>query len=499
MNHTTYSCKAFLASALLLVSMGMALAKDYNATDFGAKADGRTLNTVCIQAAIDYASRTGGGRVVFTPGNYVTGSIYLKDNVTLHLEAGATLLGSLNPWDYIKDPYVRLTAMIFSIKQKNIGLTGEGTINGRGFLVANKMVDYVHRGLFEDPLKLDRPQEGNRPENVIFRECENVTVKDITMRDPASWNQTYDQCRNLTIEGIKVDCKAYWNNDGLDVVDCQDVVIRNCYIDAADDAYCFKSHSEQHECNNVLLENCVGRSSANGIKFGTVSRGGFRNFTIRNMTIFDTFRSAVTFASVDGSQIENILVDGLRSIHTGNVIFLRAGVRNSNRYFKPYMKNITIRNVYAEVPNEKPDAGYNYEGPVEDLPRNISPSIIYGTPGFPVENVLIENVEIHMPGAGNPRYAYRGWTSKDLEGIPEMEKYYPEFSQWKELPAWGFFMKHAEGVTLKNVVLYAEKTDYRPAIVTDDVRGLKLENIEYVEPSSEGKTQVVTNNTTVAE
>ena len=497
---------------------GSLWAKDYYVADFGAKADGVTLNSASIQAAIDYASANGGGRVVFTPGNWVTGTIYVKDNVTLHLEQGATLLGSLNPWDYTKDPYVQWTSMIFSIKQKNVGITGGGTIDGRGFIVANRMVEYIHRGLFEDPLKLDRPNETNRPENIYFRECDGVTIKDVFLKDPGSWNQTYDQCHNVYVEGITVDSKSYWNNDGIDIVDCEDVIIRNCYIDAADDVFCFKSHSHEHMCKNILLENCVGRSSANGIKFGTVSKGGFKNFTIRNMTIFDTYRSAITFAAVDGAEIENITVDGLRSLHTGNVIFLRIGERwnkinslglsekdrTNVRRKEPYMRNITIKNVYAEVPLDKPDAGYNYEGPIEDLPRNISPCIIAGIPGYKIENVLMENIEIVYPGGGNPRYAYRGTTPEDLDGIDEMISYYPEFSQWKELPAWGFYMRHAKGITLRNFTFHAQKPDYRPAIVCDDVEALKLENVVYDEPArvkaaSSAKEQVVMYKSSYAE
>ena len=481
-------------------------AKDVLVTDFGAVPDGRTLNSASIQAAIDFVSADGGGKVVFTPGNYVTGTIYVKDGVTLHLEAGASLLGSNNPWDFTKDPYVGWTSMIFSIKQKNVGITGAGTIDGRGFVVANNMVEYIHRGLFEDPLKLDRPNEVNRPENIYFRECDSVTVTGITLKDPGSWNQTYDQCHNVYVEGLTVDSKSYWNNDGIDIVDCEDVVIRNCYIDAADDVYCFKSHSSDHMCRNILLENCVGRSSANGVKFGTVSKGGFKDFVIRNITMFDTYRSAVTFAAVDGAEIENILVDGVRSIHTGNVVFLRMGERWNKitslglsekdradvRRKQPYMKNVVIRNVYAEVPLEKPDAGYNYEGPIEDLPRNISPAIIVaGIPQYRMEGIVLENFQIVMPGGGNPLYAYRGTSSEDLDGIPEMTDYYPEFSQWKELPAWGAYLRHADGVTLRNISFQALVPDYRPAIVADDIDGLTVENVSCDEPSAEGKTQII--------
>ncbi len=449
-------------------------------TVFGAKGDGVTLCTRSLQAAIDSAHaayESGGERqtVIFPPGKFVSGSLYLKSGVTLQLSEGSTLLGSLNPFDYVKDPYCKWTALLFAVQQHDIAITGRGTIDGRGWEVANQLVEYIHMGLVQDPLKYDRPGESNRPENIHFRECENVTVSGITLRNPASWNQQYDQCRNLLIEDQTVDSKNYWNNDGVDIVDCSDVVIRNCNMDAADDVFCFKSHSVDGICQNVVVENCVGRSSANGIKFGTMTRGKFRHFRFSNIVIRDTYRSAITIASVDGAMIEDVVVDGLRALHTGNPIFLRLGERRTGKG-EPCLKDITLRNIYVEVPLEKPDAGYSYEGPVEDLPRNISPSSIVGTPQHRIQNVLLENVEMVYPGHADSTYAYRGTTPEQLAAIPEWERRYPEFSMWKELPAWGFYLRHADNITLRNVKLRVGEKDYRPAIVADDVENLVLDH-----------------------
>ena len=486
--------KMFICVALCLASAaGISLGAE-DVRSFGAVGDGTTINTASIQAAIDYVASKGGGKVVFTPGDYVTGSIFLKNGVELELQEGATILGSLNPWDYVKDPSAGWTAIVFAVGQKNVGITGKGTIDGRGYDVGIRFADFVHMGLIQDRLSNDRVNESVRPENIHFYKCDSIEIKGITIKNSACWTQQYDQCANLFIDGIKVDSKNYWNNDGLDVVDCSNVVIRNSFIDASDDAFCFKSHKAWGVSENVLVENCTGRSSANGIKFGTYTLGTFKNFKFRNIKIFDTYRSAIEIATVDGGTIEDVEVDGLQSIHTGNPIFIRVGSRHSRPDSTlPYLRNVVIKNVYAEVPFDKPDAGYSYEGPVEDLPRNVCPSIIFGLPNVPVQNVRLENVEIVYPGKADPEYAYRGTSKAQLDSIPELEKRYPEFSNWKELPAWGFYIRHAEGVTFDNVRLKVADKDYRPAIVADDVNGLTLKKLQITDEFADKKMkQVVT-------
>ncbi len=451
-------------------------AKDYNASMFGVKSNGTTLNTNSIQKGIDYISENGGGRLVFYVGRYLTGTIYLKSNVTIQLEEGAILVGSLNPLDY--ELNYNWTALVFALDQKNIGITGKGVIDGRGFQVAGNLVDLIHKGVISDPLRYDRPRETIRPQNIYFRGCSNILIQGILLKDPGSWNQQYDQCRNVIIDGISVDSKSYWNNDGIDIVDCDSVKVINSYFDSADDGICLKSHSPDFVCRNVYINNNTVRTSANGIKFGTASYGGFSNIKIINNLVFDTYRSAITFAAVDGGFVENVIVDSLRSINTGNVIFLRIGERREGK--KGRMNNISISNVYAEVPSGKPDAGYNYEGPVEDLPRNISPSAIVGMPDAMIENVVLKNIEIRYPGGGNPFYAKVGLD--ELDKVPEMAASYPEFSMFKELPAWGFYLRHAKGISFDNISLACEKKDYRTAVVTDDVHGIRITGLKVKEP-----------------
>jgi polygalacturonase len=481
---------------LTLLFPSFLTAKDYNASLFGVKSNGTTLNTTSIQKGIDYVSENGGGRLVFYVGRYLTGTIHMKSNVTIQLEEGAILVGSPNPFDY--EFLSNWTALIFAHDQTNIGITGKGVIDGQGFTVATNLVDLIHKGVVIDPLKYDRPWEGRRPQNIYFKGCRNVRIEGITLKDPGSWNQQYDQCRNVTVKGITVDSKSYWNNDGIDIVDCDSVSITDSYFDAADDGICLKSHNAAFICQNVYIHNNTIRTSANGIKFGTASLGGFRNIKIISNLVFDTYRSAISFAAVDGGLVENIVVDSLRSINTGNVIFLRIGERRAGK--KGKMSNVTISNVYAEVPATKPDAGYNYEGPVEDMPRNISPSSIVGMPDAIIENITLKNIEIHYPGGGNAAFAKVGLD--ELDKVPEMGASYPEFSMFKELPAWGFYVRHAKGITFENVTLTCGKKDYRTAIVLDDVNGAVIKSLTVLEPGvkkepvySYKSTQITQNNT----
>lgn len=463
----------------------------FNASYFGIKSNGTTLNTNTIQKAIDYISEKGGGTLRFYVGRYLTGTIELKDNVKILLEEGAVLVGSTNIYDYnLIDAF---PALVYAKSAKNIGIFGKGVIDGQGREVAYNLLDQIHKGVIPDPLKYDRPFN-KRPKAIYLRECKDVTIKYINIRNAADWVQTYDQCENVLIDSITVVSTAFWNNDGIDIVDCTNFKLLNSFIDAADDAICLKSHDRTKRCENVEIRNCTARSSANGIKFGTVSAGGYKNIKIINNKVYNTFRSALTIACPDGGIVEDIFVDSLYAYNTGNPIYLRIGSRWNNKRIGE-LKNVTIQNFYAEITADKPDASYPYEGPIEDNPRNISPSSIVGLDNMKIDNIILRNIEISYPGGGNPNYAYRGVTKEELESIPEMAEAYPEFSQFKELPAWGFFIRNTNNITLDNIKLIARKKDYRPAIVFDKVQGDKLKNVVIEEPAAKSKKQIIKNNT----
>lgn len=465
---------------LLLVTMFTASAKDYPASLFGIRSDGVTLNTRSIQFAIDHISKQGGGRLVFYVGRYLTGSIHMRSNVTIHLNEGATLVGSLNPFDYDKNGW---TALIFARDVQNIGITGLGVIDGQGRQLAFNVVDIIQKGLVKDLFRYDRPEADARAVILNFNNCDNVTMRRVTIRNSASWVQVYEQCRNLTIDSMHVDSKAYWNNDGIDVVDCEKVSITNCYVDSDDDGICIKSHTPGKANKDIEIRNNTIRSSANGIKFGTATQGGFSNIRIINNRVFDTYRSAITLAAVDGGYVENIIVDSLYATTTGNAIFLRIGERVKDR--KGRMENITISNLYCEVPQSKPDAGYEYEGPYEDMPRNISPAGIVGLPDAMISNITLNNITIKYPGGGNPMFAKIGLG--ELNKVPEKITGYPEFSMFGELPAWGLYVRHAKNIKVNNLVLIAEKKDYRPAVVLDDVHDSSFTGIDAKEAGAKSR------------
>ncbi|MBW8325907.1 MAG: glycoside hydrolase family 28 protein [Prolixibacteraceae bacterium] len=470
-------------------------AKDYPITSYGAKADGRTNNGPFIQKAIDEASANGGGKVIIPPGNFASGVLTLKSGVNLHLDLGACLLGSVTRTDY--DNPIAM-AFLVAKDQKNISISGEGVIDGQAGELMLDVFRMLRAGtLIDNGGWSVRPSEGVRPMLVVFKGCDQVNISGVTMKNAASWVQDYINCTNLTIDGIKVQSTSYWNNDGIDISDCKNVKVINCFVNAADDGICLKSEKAGNFCDNVYVANCTIRSSASAFKMGTASYGGFKNIKVENLTIFDTFRSAIAIESVDGGHIENIDIQHIKATNTGNAIFIRLGHRNKKAEAGS-VKGIYIADVKAEIPLHKPDQGYPLEGPPDVnspdkekmparrsgypffghpwLPFNLLPSSIVGIPGHIIQDVTLENVEITYAGGASKEIACI--PPDQVTSVPECEPDYPEFSMFGELPAWGFYVRHAEGIRMKNVKISYKTDDFRPAMVFDDVKGIKLESVE---------------------
>jgi len=435
----------------------------------------QNYNIKAIQAAIDKAHSANGGTVVIPAGQFLCGAIRLKSNVTLRVEDGATLLGSTHPDDYYK--INRWKALIMADHAQNIAITGPGQVNGQGRELALHIDSLFYAGQIDSAMYNFvemRPKYYLRPQLIEFVECQGIEIREVTLKNAACWVQTYDKCRNIIMENVRVQSDAYWNNDGIDIQDCTNVRVTNCFVNSADDGICLKSQSSDYLCDSIYIENCTVRSSASAVKFGTVSHGGFKNVIIKNIKVYDTFRSAVAVEVVDGGTLENVLIDGVTATNTGNAIFIRLGER-SKKEEMGQLKDLTIKNVKVEVAFKRPDYEYEIRGPALPFFHNTFPASITGIPGFPVENLTLENIEISYPGRANKGLAHMPLSR--LDQVPEKVADYPEFSMFGELPAWGFYVRHVEGLSFKNIKLSIAAPDYRPALIFDDVKKLEIQQL----------------------
>lgn len=455
---------------------------ELNIVSFGAVGDGKTLNTGVIQKAIDEMSIKGGGMVIVPEGRFLTGAISLKTGVILNLDFNAVILGSIDPFDYIVEN--KFMNFINADNASNIGITGEGTIDGRGRKLALVIDSLYFAGVWDDPgynHRRHRPEK--RPKLLHFTQSDHILIEGITAKNSASWVLDFDRCNHLTIDKVTVDSDNYWNNDGMDIGDCRNVKITNCYVNSADDGICLKSHHAGYLNDSIYIANCTVRSSASAIKFGTASVGGFRNVKIENIYIFDTFRSAIALESVDGGILENIEISDITANNTGNAIFIKLGHRNSEGKVGT-LKNVSIKNVVVQVPFGAPDLKYEIRGPELPFFHNTFPASITGLPAHYVENVSLENIRIIYPGRANNGYAHL--PVHRLKDVPENESQYPEFSMFGELPSWGFYVRHVKGLSMKNINMKVLEYDFRPAFVFDDVDGLNLTKIK-IEENNNGK------------
>lgn len=466
-----------LALCCLLAALPTFAGKTLIASELGIVGDGQTLCTEAIQAAIDRLGQKGGGTLRFTAGTYLTGCIVLRSGVELQIDRGAVLSGSTNPQHYqsliaseAKDNSTM--ALIVADGVSNIAITGSGLIDGNGRALALNIDSLLNIPTEKDsngPPQRRRASEPLRPKLFFFSNCDNVHIDGLQLKNSACWGLSFHSCKNLTVENIAFENRAYWNNDGIDVTDCKDVVIRHCDINSADDGICLKSY-DTTSCNErVLIEDCQIRSSASAVKFGTASWGGFRHITVRNIRVKDTFRSAIALECVDGGTLEDVLVEDIHATNTGNPIFIRLGHRGGGTM--GVARRITIRNVFVEMAFGVPDIDYDLRGPGFSV-YNPRPSSITGIPGHHVEDVTLEDIELIYPGRASKGIWY--YPLSQIHQVPEKIRDYPEFSMFGELPAWGFYVRHVRGLTFRNVRLSLKDEDFRPAFVFDDARGVTL-------------------------
>ena len=274
----------------------------YDVRAFGAKGDGVTKDTVAVQRALDACAETG-GRVVVPPGTYLIGSIFLGDATELHLEKGATLLGSPDLADYnMPDAYPQnfgsvnegwsAKHLILAIEKHGVSITGRGTIDGNGRAFFADKPEFRGKVCWRDGgiNAKDREHQGRPGQEIVFIECRDVAVRDVTFRDMSCWSCFFHGCENVTVGGVTVrNGMLNLNTDGFDVDSCRNVRIGDCDIVTGDDAIAIrgcpaKLKDPSKVCENVRVSNIVCRVSADGVRVG-VGDGTIRDVRISDMRI----------------------------------------------------------------------------------------------------------------------------------------------------------------------------------------------------------------------
>lgn len=433
-------------------------ARTFDITEYGAVNDTTKLSTVAIQKAIDDCSKAGGGRVVVPTGDFKTGSIFLKDNVHIYLEEGATLYGSTDINDYIPvtSSYVSLRTgiptiqLIYADSVENVSITGFGTIDGRGKAFP----------------KLSWNDEGiTRPHLLRIIRGKDIKVEGITLINSGCWMQHYLACDRLRIDGITVFNRNNYNNDALDLDGCHDVTVCNMIADSDDDAITLKSTSPRL-CEDIVISNCVVSSHCNAIKLGTETNGGFRNIIIRGIAVKPSAdqstqffgypggigHSAISLEIVDGGSMSNVDISDINIRGTESPIFIRLANRA-----RPYSKNHPVEGIGSISGVTLHDILIDEAGP--------SGSSITGLAGHPVTDILLHDITIRHAGG------------QQATPVPtdEKEAEYPESTMWGLLPAQGFWLNHAKDITFRNVRIIPFAPDARPVYLMNDCENIVTE------------------------
>lgn len=431
-----------LVAGLGSVAVGASDAgKSVTVLDFGAVGDGSTLNTAAIQKAIDTCHAQGGGTVVFPVGRYVTGTVQLKDNVKLQLDADAVLLGSTQAADYLNlDPFVAGDgvplgyALIVAVGAKHVGIEGAGTIDGQGAAVKAAQTKYTVR-----------------PFLIRWVRCDDVVVRNVHLTRPGAWTLHFFQCQNVVASGLTIRSVGLINNDGIDVDSCQTVRINDCDIESGDDAVCLKATSPL-PCRDVVVAGCKLKTLCNGIKLGTESLGDFENIDVSHCQLRQIGMAGIALYSVDGAHLHDVAISDLTMDDVTVPISVRLGAR---------LKTFRVGDK-AKTPGTLRDV--KIRGLQVTGAHQIG-VLVNGVPGHPVENLAFENISIQLPGGG---------TEKDAQvQLPEKESAYPEMKMFgKTMPAYGIYLRHVRGVSFKNVRTGVAAADARPSAVYVDVEGL---------------------------
>lgn len=445
-----------------LFTLANVKAADFEITKYGAIGDGTTLNSLAIQKAIDACHNSGGGKVIIPAGKFLSGTIEMKDNVTLYLQKDAVLLGSIDLKDYRNlDPFTEGLgidvgwALLVAVDAKNIGIEGEGTIDGQGSAIKAKHI-----------LTDTRPEGqrwGLRPFLVRIVRCTGVTVKGVSLKYAGAWTSHYFQSKQILIEKVKIQSIGVAHNDGIGIDGCQQVRIKDCDVISGDDALVFKTTSSKMACKDIEVSGLRLKSSQAGIKMGTESMAPFENIKITNCHIYETRNGGIKLLTVDGAHLRNILISDITMDEVRTPMLFRLGSRLSvfrknteTKQATGTFENVVIKNVKAKA---------------DDNAQLTPPSgiLITGVPGHDITNLTLENIEITLAGGG---------TADDARKVvPEAIDQYPEVKTFgPKIPAYGVWARHVKGLKLINVKFNIGSNDLRPALVCEDGKELTVSN-----------------------
>ena len=460
---------------IVILSAKTVSAQTYNILDYGAKSSHEELSTKAIQAAIDACSENGSGTVIIPKGTYVTGTLFLKSNVTIKMEANTELFGSSSILDYAEIPLGTeephfSKSLFYAAGQENIKIIGHprSEINGKGYM-------FKHR-----------PE---RPKLFRIENSKNIEFDNAILKNSGSWCVYFKECDSINIHHTSVYNKENRNNDGMNFDGCSNIKITDCNLQVEDDAICLKS-SVDKICENIEVSNCTISSYWASIKFGTASKTGFRNIKVTDCQFFDSRHGAIKLLAVDGAILENVEFLNIKMYNCGGPIFLRLGNRGRD-YSEPIkqvyktdakpegrpvgkIRNITFKNIEGRLTGR-------IDPPTEGI-------LFTGLPNHYIEDVTLENIH----------FSYTGFGNLDVKDrvVPEDEARYPEQLFFGILPSYGMYLRHVKGLKVKNVRMELRAHDNRPAIVMDDVVESSFENISFdIKP--EASSAFVIKNSTV--
>ncbi|MEQ8241102.1 MAG: glycoside hydrolase family 28 protein [Cyclobacteriaceae bacterium] len=379
----------------------------YDITNYGAKKDGSEKATEAIKKAIDAATEAGGGTVFIPAGEYLTGPIYLKSNITLHLDAGAYVRFSDTFDDYL--PFVQsryeglmtksFSPLIYAYEEENIAITGRGTLDGQGkewwyqaerLGGANKE-NYRFYDRYEkenkDTINAFSPYKSKkgflRPPFIQTLFCKNVRIEGITIVNSPFWTVTPEFCENVTITGITINNPPSPNTDGINPSSCRYVHISDCHISVGDDCITIKSGKDESgrmmavPAENYTITNCTMLSGHGAVVIGSEMSGGVKKITISNC-VFDGTDRGIRIKSTRGrgGVVEDIRVD--------NVI-----MKNIRK--EAIRLNMFYSNVPEEPVSERTPIFRNIHFSDITVEANIAVELI-GLPEMPIENITFSNI-----------------------------------------------------------------------------------------------------------